>query len=243
MAQRKPYLSVIIPVVNEVDRLPLTLVDVDRHLNDLKYTYEIVVVDGGSSDGTIGVTHKFTKLISNLRVIESEGKPGQLVQLGMEKAIGKYKLFMEADNSTSVDQVKKALLFLKDGFDVVVGSRYLEDSNIAKQKSLLRRLVDWIGRGFIKLLFWLDIGDTQCGFKCFSAKAADDIFDRQKSKGWAFNIEVLALAKRLGYKTAEFGVSWVNDSRSRLGFIGYMRVLYEIFKIRYFLWRNKYQNT
>ena len=240
--KKKPYLSVIIPAYNEEDRLPLTLVDVDRHLSTVEYTYEILVVNDGSSDDTIQVVERFKKLIPNLRLIDQEpnqGK-GEAVRRGMLEANGEYRLFMDADNSTSVDQFEKIIPYLKEGYKVVIGSRTLKESRLSPPEGIIKQILGKAGNLFIQLLVLPGIWDTQCGFKCFSEDAAVKVFNLQRIKGWGFDVEILALAKRLGYKIKQIPVVWVNDTASHVGLMAYVNTLIETVKIRVWLWRGVY---
>ncbi|MCR4260763.1 MAG: glycosyltransferase family 2 protein [Candidatus Colwellbacteria bacterium] len=238
----KPYLSVIIPAYNEAERLPLTLVDIDRHLSAKTYAYEIIVVDDGSSDHTVEVANKFTKLIPNLRVIgykDNQGK-GNAVKLGMLEARGKYRLFTDSDNSTSIDHFDKMIPEIKEGYDIVICSRDVNGSQMHPPQSLIKRILGNMGNLFIQALLLPGIRDTQCGFKAFSEEAASRIFSLQKISRWGFDIEALALGKRMGYKIKEIPVYWVNDADSRVKPLAYFQVLFETVKIRWWLWRKAY---
>ncbi len=128
----KPFLSVIIPAYNEADRLPITLIDVDKHLSQQEYDYEIIVVNDGSKDQTAEVVGKFTNLINNLRIInnpDNRGK-GAVVRQGMLAAKGNWRLFMDADNSTSVIEFNKMLPYLKEGYEVLIGSRAVRGAKL-----------------------------------------------------------------------------------------------------------------
>src|SRR3989344_2145997 len=238
----KPYLSVIVPAYNEADRLPLTLVDIDRHLSTKTYTYEIIAVDDGSSDGTQEVAKKFMKLIPDLRVIgykDNQGK-GNAVKMGMLEAKGKYRLFTDADNSTSIDHFDKMIPVLKEGYDIVICSRDVKGSQMHPPQSLLKRMLGNMGNLFIQVLLLPGIRDPQCGFKVFSEEAALKIFALQRIKRWGFDIEALALGKRMGYKIKEIPVYWVNDADSRVKPLAYFQVLFETVKVRWWLWRRVY---
>lgn len=242
MAKTKPYLSVVIPAYNESKRLPLTLVDVDKHLSKAKFTYEIVVVNDGSKDDTADVVKKLTKLIPHLRLAsydQNQGK-GNAVRLGMTEASGKYRLFMDSDNSTTVDQFKNMEPFLKKGYHVVIGSRDVKGAVMDPPQSLLKRLLGNLGNLYIQLLLLPGIWDTQCGFKCFSEEAAGKIFPLQKIKRFGFDPEILSLAKKFGYRIKEVPVHWVNDTSSTVGAITYIQVLIEVAKIRLWLWFDAY---
>jgi len=242
MVDTKPYLSVIIPAYNEAGRLPLTLVDVDRHLSTKDYSYEIIVVDDGSSDGTSEIVQKFTKLIPNLRVIgysANQGK-GNAVKLGMLEARGKYRLFDDSDNSTAIDHFDKMIPFLKEGYDIVIGSRDVRGAQMHPPQSFLKRILGNLGNLFVQALLLPGIRDTQCGFKAFSEESATRIFTQQRIKRWGFDIEALALGKRMGYKIKEIPVYWVNDADSKVKPLAYFQVLFETVKVRWWLWRKAY---
>ncbi len=241
-SKTKPFLSVIIPAYNEANRLPLTLVDVDRHLSERSYTYEILVVDDGSKDATTEIANKFTKLIPNLRVTgyeQNRGK-GAAVKVGMLEAKGRYRLFMDSDNSTSIDHFEKMLPFLRENYDIVICSRDVEGAEMHPPQSFVKRALGNLGNLYIQLLLLPGIKDTQCGFKVFTAEAAEKIFPLQRITRWGFDVEALALGKRMGYKIKEVPAFWVNDADSRVKPIAYFQVLWETLKVRWWLWRKKY---
>ena len=227
----KPYLSVIVPAYNEAKRLPLTLIDIDRHLARAPFPYEIIVVDNASTDATKEISQRFASLIKNLRVIEclTKGK-GAAVQKGMLEARGAIRLFTDADNSTSVDQFFKMEHYFKEGYDVVIASRYVEGSRMEPPQAWYRKFMR--GNFFIQWVILGGIKDTQCGFKAFSEKAATTIFPLSDITGWAFDIEVLALARHLGFRIAEMPVLWVNDFASTVKASAYIHVFFDVVRIR-----------
>lgn len=239
---QKAFLSVIIPAYNEEKRIPQTLLSLDKYLSVQKYSYEILVVDSGSADKTAFVVNNLTKLIKNLRLINlpaNRGK-GWAVTQGMLASSGNYRLFTDADNSTSIEHFSKMLTFLEQGYDIVIGSRALRESVIAVPQSLFKRLLGKAGNLFIQLVAVWGIWDTQCGFKVFEEKAANDIFSRLTIPGWGFDVETLAIARLRGYKIKEMPVRWVNDPLSHVTAIAYFQVLFETMKVRLNLWRKKY---
>ncbi|MDI6734189.1 MAG: glycosyltransferase family 2 protein [Patescibacteria group bacterium] len=238
----KPFLSVIIPAYNEAQRLPLTLINVDYHLSRVEYSSEIIVVNDGSVDGTREIVERFSGLIKNLRFIdnnENHGK-GYAVKIGMLAAHGNFRIFMDADNSTSVDHFNKAFPYLREGFDIIIGSRTHKESKLKPSQPLFKRLLGKAGNLFVRLNGLAGFHDTQCGFKCFSEEAAEKIFKLVKINGWAFDVEILFLAKILGLKIKEIPVVWVNDIQSRVNFIGYLKTLADVVKIRYMISKGKY---
>ena len=243
----QPLLSVIIPARNEVKRLPLTLTDIDRHLSKAAFSYEIIVVDGISTDGTPELVEKFKDIIANLKLVKletNEGKGGA-VKRGMLEAQGKYRLFADADNSTSIEHFDKMLPYFKEGYDIVIGSRAVKGAKLEPPQPFIKQLLGKAGNLFIQIVVLPGLWDTQCGFKGFTEKAAMKIFPLQKisgapPQGWGFDVEILALAKRLGFKIKEMPVRWVNDPFSKVTPMAYLGVLLETVKIRYWLWRNIY---
>lgn len=238
----KPFLSVIIPAYNESKRLPLTLIDIDHHLSKVEYSYEILVVDDGSTDGTAEITNRFSHLIKNLRLLEygkNRGK-GYAVRRGMLEAKGNYRLFTDADNSTSVDQFNNMLPFLKEGYEVVIGSRDVKGAKLVPPQPWYKRFMGNVGNIIIQILLLPGMWDTQCGFKCFSEAAAVEIFSVSRVNRWAFDVEALALAKKTGYRIKEIPVTWVNNFESGVKFSTYFSFFWNVVRIRVWLSRKAY---
>lgn len=230
----KPFLSVIIPAYNEAKRLSLTLVDINKHLSAVDYDYEIIVVDDGSQDATVEIVERLSRLIKNLRLIknkENHGK-GWVVRQGMLEAKGQWRLFMDADNATSVDQFSKMIPHLRD-YQIIIGSRDIKGAKLLPPQPWYRRLAGNIGNLIIQILLLPGLWDTQCGFKCFSEEAAERIFKLAKVNRWAFDIEVLSLGKKLGYKIKEIPVVWVNNPYSSVKPLAYFQTFWEVLKIRF----------
>jgi len=238
------YLSVIIPAYNEEKRLPNTLSDIDKYLLRQSYDYEIIVVNDGSKDRTAEVVGEGFSGIKNLRLIdnkENHGK-GYVVRQGMLEAKGEYRLFTDADNSTSIDQVEKMWPYFKQGYNIIIGSRDVKGAVLDPPQPWLRNLI--LGEGF-KLLrkiiagLW-ELEDTQCGFKCFTKKAAEDVFPKCKINRFAFDPEMLIIAKKLGYKIKEIPIVWENDLESKVKFKGMVKMGLDLLKIRLNLIRRIY---
>lgn len=239
------YLSVVIPAYNEEKRIGGTLLSVDKYLSIQKYNYEILVVSDGSTDKTVDVVGKYRELVKNLEVIdnlENKGK-GAVVRQGMLASRGKYRIFMDADNSTSLDHSEKMWPIFDKGNDVVIGTRDARDSREATQavrQPFSRRLIGDIGNLLIQILAVPGIWDTQCGFKGFSDKVVKDIFPRLKINRWGFDIEILAIARRLNYKIGIIPVHWENDPRSHVTLKGYLNTFIELFTVKWNLITGKY---
>ena len=213
-------LSVIIPAYNEEIRLPGTLKKIDAYLKNQNYLYEILVVNDGSVDETHLVVQKLTNRIKNLKAMgyqKNRGK-GHAVRLGMLEAKGEYCLFLDADNSTSIDQIEKFWPELKKGADIAIASRDIQGAVLNPPQSWLRRVVmGGLYRGLRKILLNLrDIEDTQCGFKCFKKEAAKKIFPCCRINGLSFDIEVLILARRMGFTIKEIPVYWQDSALSKV---------------------------
>jgi glycosyltransferase involved in cell wall biosynthesis len=238
----KPFLSVIIPAHNEAERIPLTLLDIDRRLAERDYSYEMIVVENGSRDATAEVVRRLQASVKNLKLIQSpEASKGSAVRLGMLQARGEYRLFMDADNATSVDHFDRMLPYFKEGYGAVICSRSHKDSVLDPPQPWYRQIAGKIGNLIIQALVLPGIWDTQCGFKAFTAEAAERIFALSRIHGWGFDVEILALAKKLGYRIKEVPVHWVNDTRSKVRASAYLTTLLDTLKIRWWLWTDKYK--
>lgn len=236
-------LSVIIPAYNEEKRLPNTLRKVDNYLRQQAYEYEILVVNDGSKDGTARVVRSMEPEIKGLRLIDNEinkGKGG-VVRQGLLAAKGEARLFMDADNSTSVDQVEKMWPEFENGFDVVIGSRDIKGAVLDPPQPLKRAILGDIFNLVVQFILGLwGIKDTQCGFKALSARAVEKIMPQCKIDRWAFDPEILILARGMGFKIKQIPVHWVNDLDSKVKLKGAIRMLREVAEIRWNLITKKY---
>lgn len=239
----QPFLSVIIPAYNEAERIPLTLVDIDKHLSGAEYSYEILVVNDGSRDKTAEVVRNMEKMIKNLKLIDNDVNKGKggVVRQGMLVARGKIRLFTDADNSTSISHFDSMIPYFKEGYEVVICDRALKGSRLDPPQPLYRQIPGKLGNLLIQVLLLPGIRDTQCGFKAFTDEAAEKIFSLSRVTGWGFDVEVLALAKKFGYKIKEIPVHWVNDLRSKVPASAYLKTLAETIKIRWWLWTGQYK--
>lgn len=233
-----PHLSLILPAYNESRRIPITIQKTLSYLEDKPYSWELIVVDDGSTDGTADTVEKAIASEKRVLVIqerENRGK-GHSLKVGVRKAMGKFIGFMDADYKTDVGCTEEALRCLENGKDVVVGSRRLAGSRIDLQPRFYRRVGSIVFRRFMHLLFPELRGhqDTQCGFKFFQAHVAKDIFSRLTIDRFMFDVEVFFLAHRLGYQIAEIPVLWNSDHDTRTTIVsGVVRNLIDLFRIRY----------
>ncbi|MFH0890927.1 MAG: dolichyl-phosphate beta-glucosyltransferase [Candidatus Liptonbacteria bacterium] len=248
----QPFLSIIIPAHNESKRLPITLLDIDKRMTGVDYNYEILVVENGSKDNTAEIVRKMMPTIKGLRLMELQiGNKGNAVRQGMLVAQGKYRLFMDADNATTIDHFERMRPFFssegghssgeEDHYDVVICSRSHKESKLDPPQPIYRQIPGKIGNLIIQILVLPGIWDTQCGFKAFSASAAEKIFKLSRIAGWGFDVEILALAQKFGFKIKEVPVHWVNDINSTVGMSAYLTTLWDTLRIRWWLWTGVYK--
>jgi glycosyltransferase involved in cell wall biosynthesis len=228
------HLSVIIPAYNEEKRLPATLDNAMEYLSAQSYGAEIVVVDDGSTDGTVQVIRHLQASNDQIRLVtqpKNRGK-GAAVRLGMMEASGDYRIFMDADNSTTLDQIGSFWPWIEQGYDVVIGSRGIEGSEIAVRQPRYKELAGRFGNLIIRALVIPGIYDTQAGFKLFSRRSAGSIFPRVTLERWGYDIEVLAIAGIHGYRIREIPIRWANSPGSKVKLRSYFDVFYDVWRIR-----------
>ncbi len=231
----KVFLSVIVPAYNEEERLPKTLREIDDYLKKQNFSFEIVVVSDGSTDRTCQVVENLKSEIENLKLIcekENRGK-GYGVKRGMLTSQGKFRLFTDADNSTPIPQIEKFWPEFEKGADIVIGSRDLKGAVLDPPQPLFRRFVGEVFKYLRKIIVGLwEIEDTQCGFKCFRGDAAEKIFPKCKIERFAFDPEILLIAKKLGYKIKEVPVYWKNEPHSKVKIKSMFNMAKDLIKIR-----------
>lgn len=240
---RSPYLSVVIPAYNEAERIAPTLRAVHAWLAEQAFTSEILVVDDGSTDATKLVVTALADELDNLLLVESwpnRGK-GHVVRLGMLTARGSLRLFMDADGSTSIEELPPLLARIAAGADVAIGSRRAPGAR-ASHAPWWRRAWSRIANRVVQAGLLEGIQDTQCGFKLFTRTAAEAVFAHVRTAGWGFDLEALALARRLGFRLAELPVRWVDDRRSRIHPVrDAIRITREFLRIRRAFRRGDYR--
>ena len=240
-----PDLSIIIPAYNEAGRIALTLQRIRDYLVGDSFSSEVLVVLDGPTDNTLEVLRECAETMPNLRILErrdNRGK-GYTVREGMLKASGRLRLFCDADNSTDIAHFDKMVPLFKAGYDIVIASRHPKDAAGAQQvvpQSRYKRAIGHLGNLIIQSVAVRGIWDTQCGFKAFRGEVAERIFSQITIEGWAFDIEVLALARAANYKTGIIPAYWINDPRSHVKPFDYARVLGDTLRVRANLRAHKY---
>ncbi len=210
-------LTVVIPAFNEAKRIEHTLEAIHDYFERKGMKREIIVVDDGSSDNTAAVVNALKAKIHDLQCVRyfpNRGK-GYAVKTGVGKSRGEYILFTDADNSTPIEEFEKLYPLLSHA-KVVIGSRYMADSDIKIKQPKYRILLGRLGNFLIRVFLFGNIRDTQCGFKAFQHRAAKELFSRMKINRFGFDIELLSIASLLKYSVREVPVSWYNSPVSRV---------------------------
>lgn len=225
------FLSVVIPAHNEENRLPASLEQVLRFLAGQAFTSEVVIVENGSADRTYEIAQEFARKNTNVRVIQSERGKGSAVRRGMLEARGEYRFMCDADLSMSIEQVSR-FLPPESQADIAIASREAKGAS-REDEPLYRHLGGRVVNLVIRLLILPGLNDTQCGFKCFTAEAAAQLFRRQTLPGWSFDIEILYLARRLGFTVREIPIRWRFSPETKLSAVqDALRMTRDIFRIR-----------
>ena len=227
-------LSIVIPAYNEEGRLPETLRKTVNWCGAHDLEFEVIVVDDGSRDGTLALGRLFEETDKRVRVLPCahQGK-GAAVRTGVLNAKGHFVLFMDADGATPLTEIPKLIAGIEEGYDVAIGSRVVSREGEAEVKTPLHRRI--IGRTFAFFTGLLALGgiaDTQCGFKMFRGDIAVAIFSRQKTVGFAFDVELLFIARRLSLSIVEVPVNWVAQPGSKVNLVtDSFRMLWDICRI------------
>jgi dolichyl-phosphate beta-glucosyltransferase len=235
------YLSVIIPVYNEESRLPHTLEQVFSFLSAQSYTAEVIVVDNGSQDNTLSIARERAKIHPLLTVIHvpEKGK-GNAVKRGMLAAQGEFRFMCDADFSMPTSEINRFLPPALDPYEIAIASREAPGA-IRYNEPHYRHFVGRIFNGLIRLIALPGLHDTQCGFKCFRAQVAEEVFPMQTIRGWAFDVEFLYIARKRGYRIVELPVSWYYNPESKISVLRDAgRMALDLFKIRLNDWRGLY---
>ncbi|MEK7404446.1 MAG: dolichyl-phosphate beta-glucosyltransferase [Acidobacteriota bacterium] len=241
-------ISIVIPAYNEEQRLPATLSSVLAYLSGRQWSsVEVLVVDDGSSDSTAACVEEYRRSHSEVRLLRNPGNRGKgySVRHGMLEARGDWILFSDADLSAPIEELDKLLAAARAGSALVaIGSRALDRSLIAVHQSAFR---EWAGRIFnllMRLLVGLSFWDTQCGFKLFEARAAREVFGRQRIERFGFDVEALYLARKLGFKTVEVPVRWSHAEGTRVSMRrDSVAMFLDLLRVRWWDWRGYYRRT
>lgn len=228
-----PFLSIIIPAYNEERRLPRTLEQIFTFLDEQNYDAEILVVENGSTDHTYEVAKGFADQHPNLHLIKEEQRgKGNAVKRGVLEAKGEYRFFCDADLSMPIEDLNKFLPPAFERVEIAIASREVPGA-VRYNEPHYRHLTGRVFNSLIRLLVLPDLQDTQCGFKCFHAKVAEDVFHYQTLNGWSFDVEVLFIAQRRGYPIQEVPINWYFNADSKVSVLqDSWKMFQDLLKIR-----------
>ncbi len=213
----EPRWSVVIPAYNEARRLPPYLDEVVAHFEGRAEPYEVIVVDDGSTDGTPEVVEAGRRpSVRVLRLGRNSGK-GAAVRAGMLAARGAYRLFTDADGATPIAELKRLEPALAGGADVVIGSRELVDRAVTVAARAHRVAAGRVFNWLVARLGLRGVADSPCGFKAFTARAAERLFGGLRTRGFGFDVELLLTAQAAGYRIVEVAVNWADQAGSKVG--------------------------
>ena len=228
-------LTVVIPAYNEGSRLPATLRQILDYLGNRRSAFEIVVVDDGSRDGTAQLAEGLLRPLGNRgRVFRHETNAGKgaSVRRGMLVARGERVLFSDADLSTPIEEVEKLEAALGAGAQIAIGSRAIDRTLVERRQNAVREASGRVFNWLVRSIAVGGIRDTQCGFKLFTREVLEPIFSQQRLDGFGFDIELLAIAQRLGFPIAEVPVRWLNNPDSRVGVLRGAATFIDPFRVR-----------
>jgi dolichyl-phosphate beta-glucosyltransferase len=237
-----PSLSVVIPAYNEAARLPATLARLRESLSEKAGETEIVVVDDGSTDRTADAAREAGGAgLVLLRHQPNRGK-GYAVRRGMLAARGRRRLMTDADLSTPIEELSRLEGRLDGDADIAIGSRAVAGARIEVHQPVYREMMGRVFNRLVQLLLLPGLQDTQCGFKLFSASAAELAFAACRLDGFSFDVEALYAARRRGLRIAEVPVTWRNDAASRVSLGGGGAAFVDLLRIRFLAWRGAYDS-
>jgi len=238
-------LSIVIPAYDEEKRLAGTLERITSYLKSGKWKFsEVIVVDDGSRDRTVRVAEKFRARVRSVRVLRNPGNRGKgySVRHGMMEAKGEWTLFTDADLSTPIEELEKLWTAAQEArAEVAIGSRALDRSLIGVHQPLFRESAGKVFNLAARVITGLPFWDTQCGFKLFETRAAREIFRRQQLERFGFDVEVLFIARKLGYSSIEVPVRWNDVAGTKVGAVSGLSAFLDPLRVRLYQFRGKYR--
>lgn len=238
-----PEITVVVPAYNEENRLGSTLESIAAYFEQRRTAVEILVVDDGSTDRTAELVSACGQRLPFVRLLtypRNRGK-GYAVKFGMANARGRLRLFDDADGSTPISEIERLESAIAAGADVAAGSRAKPSTDTAVEALWYRKLLGRTFNFFVNALIVPDIADTQCGFKMFTAMAGERLFPLLTSERFSFDVELLFLARKKGFKIAEVPVNWHNVPGSKVNLaVDSISMLLDIFRFRWNYLAGKY---
>lgn len=227
--------SIVVPAFNEERRLPPTLIDMVDFFDRLPLSYEIIVVDDGSTDSTCEVVRKFERVREQVKLIQlpkNYGK-GHAIRLGILNSRGSAILFADADGATPIDEFHRLYDAIQSGAEIAIGSRAIASTNTRVTTSIHRKLLGRIFNRCVNTVLLPSIADTQCGFKLFTRNAALFLFKRQHADRFSFDVEILYIARKAHISIAEIAINWTNVPGSKVNLLtDSLRMLRDVFTFK-----------
>ena len=229
-----PFLSIIIPAYNEERRLPGSLDKILAYLAQQPYTAEVIVVENGSSDGTAAVVERFRAEHPSVRLMRAKTRgKGNAVREGMEAARGQWLFMADADLAMPIAELSKFFPPHGPHYDVAIASREAPGA-VRYNEPKMRHVMGRVFNALVRILAIPQFQDTQCGFKCFRRDVAQKVFAEQTLIGWGFDVEILYIALKKGYKVVEVPVDWYYQSDSRVRPVqDTLRMVRELLQVRW----------
>jgi dolichyl-phosphate beta-glucosyltransferase len=235
-----PKLSIIIPAYNEECRLPNTLKKITAWMQTITFVVEVLIVENGSRDRTAEIADSYARHFDNIIVLHSSKGKGAAVREGMLHGKGEYLFICDADLSMPIAEIENFLAPCAAGYDIVIGSRETPGAR-RYNEPFHRHLIGRVFNAIVRVLVVPGFNDTQCGFKLFQREVARDVFRRQTISGWTFDVEVIYLALRYGYRVAEVPINWYFNPDSRISILqDTWQMFYDLVRIRLNGWRRVY---
>jgi dolichyl-phosphate beta-glucosyltransferase len=242
LSGQSPFLTIVIPAYNEETRLPRTLEAVAEFVEAQPYQAEVLIVDDGSTDRTAEIVKQFSAQHPCVWLVRApHGGKGHAVKAGMLQARGEYAFLCDADLAMPITELSKFLPPQQNSYHVAIGSREVKGSvryHEPAYRHLMGRVFNWL----VKVAAVPGFEDTQCGFKCFHREVINDLFSHQTIDGWGFDVEVLFIAQKRGYRIIEVPIHWYYQTESKVQPVrDTVRMIREIIKVRQNGWRGVYE--
>jgi len=216
MVNYTPFLSIIFPAHNEEVRLPAALKSVDEFIKKQSFPCELIIIENASVDETLALAQKFAQEHTYVTVVHDDlaGK-GRAVQKGVLLAKGVYRFVCDVDLSMPVAEITRFLPPQLDGYDIAIASREAPGA-VRYGEPFYRHLIGRMFNFLVKVLTLPELNDTQCGFKCFTAQTAETLFPLMTITGWTFDVEILAIARKMKLRTVEVPIPWYYQANSKV---------------------------
>jgi glycosyltransferase involved in cell wall biosynthesis len=211
-----PFLSIIVPAYNEEHRLPHALEQIFAFLQEQSYTAEVLVVENGSTDRTYKIASEFANQHPNLYILQEKQRgKGNAVRHGMLQSRGEFRFMCDADLSMPIAEVNNFIPPVLNDADIAIASREVKGA-VRYNEPYLRHLTGRVFNSLIRMIVLPGLQDTQCGFKCFRAQVVEEIFRYQTLSGWSFDVEILYIAQRKGYRIREVPIHWYFNADTKI---------------------------